>query len=116
LQNGVVLASCCGEIFCLDPLTGHLRWHNPLKGFGTGLATFATDTAGVSRNVVRRSYVAGPSTVNWKHSAASAGNADSDTITSPAAQLLPGKRLAMQPSALRLDSGSANRQMTVHGT
>ena len=43
LQNGVVLASCCGEIFCLDPLTGLRMWHNPLKGFGTGLATIATE-------------------------------------------------------------------------
>jgi outer membrane protein assembly factor BamB len=43
LQNGVLLASCYGEIFCLDPLTGNLLWHNPLKGCGTGLATIATD-------------------------------------------------------------------------
>jgi outer membrane protein assembly factor BamB len=43
LQDGAVLASCCGEIFCLDPLTGIRMWHNPLKGFGTGLATIATE-------------------------------------------------------------------------
>jgi outer membrane protein assembly factor BamB len=43
LQDGAVLASCCGEIFCLDALTGILMWHNPLKGFGTGLATIATE-------------------------------------------------------------------------
>ncbi|MGA2176167.1 MAG: PQQ-binding-like beta-propeller repeat protein [Verrucomicrobiota bacterium] len=42
LQNDALLASCDGEIFCLDPLTGNVRWHNPLKGFGTGLATIAT--------------------------------------------------------------------------
>jgi outer membrane protein assembly factor BamB len=42
LQNEAVLASCSGEIFCLDPLTGDARWHNPLKGFGRGLATIAT--------------------------------------------------------------------------
>ena len=45
LQDGVVLASCCGEIFCLDPLTGNGMWHNPLKGFGTGLATIATENS-----------------------------------------------------------------------
>jgi hypothetical protein len=38
----VILASCEGEIFCLDPLTGEGRWHNRLKGLGTGLATIAT--------------------------------------------------------------------------
>ena len=43
VQNGAVLASCYGEIFCLDPLTGDALWHNPLKGFGLGLATIATE-------------------------------------------------------------------------
>jgi len=42
LEDRAVLASCCGEIFCLDPFTGNARWHNPLKGFGRGLATIAT--------------------------------------------------------------------------
>jgi outer membrane protein assembly factor BamB len=43
LLDGAVLASCYGEIFCLDPLTGIGMWQNPLKGFGTGLATIAAD-------------------------------------------------------------------------
>jgi outer membrane protein assembly factor BamB len=43
LQDGAVLASCYGEIYCLDPLTGDARWHNPLKGFGTGLVSIATE-------------------------------------------------------------------------
>jgi outer membrane protein assembly factor BamB len=43
LQDEAVLASCSGEIFCLDPLTGDAMWHNPLKGFGMGLATIATE-------------------------------------------------------------------------
>jgi outer membrane protein assembly factor BamB len=42
LQGGSLFATCCGEIFCLDPLTGVGLWHNRLKGFGTGLATIAT--------------------------------------------------------------------------
>ena len=42
VQNETLLASCHGEIFRLDPLTGKGLWHNPLKGFGTGLATMAT--------------------------------------------------------------------------
>ena len=42
-EGGVVLASCCGEVFCLDPFTGDALWHNPLKGFGRGLATIATE-------------------------------------------------------------------------
>jgi len=43
VQGGSVLASCRGEVFCLDPLTGAGNWHNPLKGFGVGLATLATE-------------------------------------------------------------------------
>ena len=43
LQDGAVLASCYGEIYCLDPLTGAGVWHNPLRGFGRGLATIATE-------------------------------------------------------------------------
>ena len=45
LQDGAVLATTSGEVFCLHPLTGILMWHNPLKGFGTGLATIAPDQA-----------------------------------------------------------------------
>src|ERR1035437_5348303 len=43
VQDGTVLASCYGEIFCLDPFTGNARWNNPLKGFGLGLATIAME-------------------------------------------------------------------------
>jgi len=50
LHNDSVLASCCGEVFCLDPLTGNPRWHNRLKGFGRGLATIATEDNLGTRN------------------------------------------------------------------
>ena len=50
VQNGVVLASCYGEIFCLDALTGSRLWHNPLKGFGVGLATIATEQTAATAN------------------------------------------------------------------
>ncbi len=43
LHGEILLASCYGEIFCLDPFSGNALWHNPLKGFGLGLATIATD-------------------------------------------------------------------------
>jgi hypothetical protein len=37
-----VLASCYGEVFRLEPLTGRVLWQNPLKGFGLGPATIAS--------------------------------------------------------------------------
>jgi outer membrane protein assembly factor BamB len=43
LENDSLLATCYGEVFCLDPLTGDALWHNPLTGFVRGLATIATD-------------------------------------------------------------------------
>jgi len=52
VQDGAVLASCYGEIFCLDPLTGVGMWNNPLKGFGRGLATIATESNPGSGNAV----------------------------------------------------------------
>jgi len=33
-----------GEVFCLDPATGGIRWHNPLKGMKRGLVTIATSS------------------------------------------------------------------------
>lgn len=43
IQEGTVIATCYGEIFCLDAVTGKTVWHNPLKGYGRGLATIATE-------------------------------------------------------------------------
>jgi len=45
LDAGRVLAISSGEIFCLDASTGEGMWHNPLKGFGLGLSTIATESA-----------------------------------------------------------------------
>jgi len=52
LDAGKLLASTHGEIFCLDPLTGNGLWHNGLKGFGTGLATIATEDTGAGGNAL----------------------------------------------------------------
>ena len=37
-----LVVSAGGYIYCLDPATGRERWHNPLKGFGIGVAALAT--------------------------------------------------------------------------
>ena len=46
VDEGTILATTCGEIFCLEPLSGGIVWHNRLKGFGIGLATIATERTG----------------------------------------------------------------------
>lgn len=43
LDRNEILATCYGEIFCLDAFSGEPRWHNKLKGFGFGIATIATE-------------------------------------------------------------------------
>jgi len=40
-KMGSLYATSHGELFCLDPATGSLRWQNPLKGLGLGLITLA---------------------------------------------------------------------------
>lgn len=49
-HDNKLYAMCDGEIFCLDPLTGDGLWHNPLRGFGTGLATLALAGAAPTAN------------------------------------------------------------------
>ena len=41
LDGDHLFASTHGEMFCLDPMTGQVRWHNPLKGYGWGLVSIA---------------------------------------------------------------------------
>jgi hypothetical protein len=42
LEEDAVLASTKGELFCLDAGTGVIRWHNRLRGLGTGLLSIAS--------------------------------------------------------------------------
>src|SRR5437870_2657308 len=37
-----LVVSAGGYIYCLDVSTGEERWHNPLTGFGVGVAALAT--------------------------------------------------------------------------
>jgi len=41
VEDERIFATTNGEIWCLDPVTGDVLWHNRLKGYGTGLATIA---------------------------------------------------------------------------
>ncbi len=43
LDGGDLYATAKGELFCLDPATGRIRWQNPLKGLGRGLITMAAN-------------------------------------------------------------------------
>lgn len=53
-----LFATCAGELFALDPKSGALLWHEPLKGHGTGLVTVATDLGAVTQASVIAESVA----------------------------------------------------------
>lgn len=40
VEAGAVYAGAQGELFCLDPKTGSILWHNRLKGLGHNLIAF----------------------------------------------------------------------------
>jgi outer membrane protein assembly factor BamB len=46
LDGDRLIASTDGYIFCLDPLTGTIRWNNPLKGYGMGAPTALVSVRG----------------------------------------------------------------------
>jgi outer membrane protein assembly factor BamB len=42
-DGDALFASLAGELFCLDPKTGAIVWHNPMKGLGTGFVSIASE-------------------------------------------------------------------------
>ena len=51
LDGDNLYATTRGEIFCLDPQGGGIRWHNPLKGYGWGLITITGEGIAQSATV-----------------------------------------------------------------
>jgi len=43
LDGENLYAATHGEMFCLDPWSGVIRWHDPLKGRGWGLVSIAVE-------------------------------------------------------------------------
>ncbi len=43
LDGDRLYAATHGEVFCLDPRSGAIRWHNPLKGWGWGMISIAVE-------------------------------------------------------------------------
>lgn len=39
VEDDSIYATTRGEVFCLSTASGEIRWHNPLKGCGLGLAS-----------------------------------------------------------------------------
>ena len=48
LDGDRLIASTSGYIYCLDPGSGKIRWHNPLKGYGQKAPTSLISVRGQS--------------------------------------------------------------------
>jgi outer membrane protein assembly factor BamB len=59
-QGDYIYATTRGEAFCLSSASGEIRWHNPMKGFGLGLATigFPPDQNTIAAEKRRRDQAA----------------------------------------------------------
>jgi hypothetical protein len=47
-----LIASTNGYMYSLDPLTGAIQWHNPLKGYGIGTPASLISVRGQISDVV----------------------------------------------------------------
>jgi hypothetical protein len=48
LDGDRLIVSTNGYMYCLDPLTGTILWHNPLSGYGMGAPTSVISVRGQS--------------------------------------------------------------------
>ncbi len=46
LDGDRLIVSTDGYLYCLDPLTGTIRWRNPLSGYGVGVTTMVSSRGG----------------------------------------------------------------------
>ena len=47
VQPNAIYAGAAGQLFCIDPATGTIRWQNRLDGPGMGLIAFSDSTTTV---------------------------------------------------------------------
>jgi outer membrane protein assembly factor BamB len=52
LDGDRLIVSTNGYLYCLDPTTGQIQWHNPMTGYGFGAPTSLVSVRGQSSQVV----------------------------------------------------------------
>jgi outer membrane protein assembly factor BamB len=65
-----LIVSDNGYIYCLEALTGQQLWHNPLTGYGTGIAVVATAGGGSGQSAAGAAAMAAQQAANAGASAA----------------------------------------------
>jgi outer membrane protein assembly factor BamB len=58
LDGDRLIVSTNGYMYCLDPLSGDILWHNPLRGYGTGVTDLASVRGRGPRAVIPQSSAA----------------------------------------------------------
>ncbi len=54
LDGDRLIVSTNGYMYCLHPLTGEILWHNPLSGYGTGVAHLVSVRGQSSQTLVQQ--------------------------------------------------------------
>ncbi|HEX5107007.1 MAG TPA: PQQ-binding-like beta-propeller repeat protein [Vicinamibacterales bacterium] len=52
VRPGAIYGAASGELFCLDPATGTIRWQNRLPGLGTGIIAFGDNGPSVMASAI----------------------------------------------------------------
>jgi outer membrane protein assembly factor BamB len=52
VRPNAVFGAASGELFCLDPATGAIRWRNGLPGLGTGIIAFGDNVPSVMASAI----------------------------------------------------------------
>ena len=58
LDGDRLIASSSGYIYCLNPYTGKILWHNPMKGYGMAAPTAMVSVRGQVNNALIEEHVA----------------------------------------------------------
>ena len=58
VEKGRIYVSVSGYLYGLDALTGEQLWFNPLKGYGTGVASLATGSQTTSQATIAQTIAA----------------------------------------------------------
>src|SRR4051812_12356100 len=71
LAFGRLIVSTNGYIYCLDPLTENIQWHNPLRGYGVGAPTSLVSVRGQTSQTVIEQAAAAAAEAAASHGATS---------------------------------------------
>jgi outer membrane protein assembly factor BamB len=61
VRPGAIFGGAAGHLYCLDPATGALRWHNGLDGLGTSLVSFGDTMPAAAASITAQQAAAATS-------------------------------------------------------